>query len=66
MYFHIVHTKTFWRTASFRIQGVPINNLAPIKKWPLGMQGNLNWMPGYMYAQQTEVDQASELKFHDP
>ena len=36
----------FLRTPSFRIQGVTINNLAPIKI-VLGVHGNLNWMPGY-------------------
>ena len=30
MHFHIAHTNSF-RTTSFRIQGVPMNNLAPIK-----------------------------------
>ena len=24
-----------------------MNNLAPMKSCPGGMQGNLNWMPGY-------------------
>ena len=24
-----------------------MNNLAPMKNCPGGMQGNLNWMPGY-------------------
>ena len=31
MHFHIAQTKLF-RTPSFRIQGVPMNNLAPMKK----------------------------------
>ena len=39
----------FFRTISFRILGVPMNNLAPMKKLSWGMQGNLNWMPGYMH-----------------
>ena len=38
----------FFRTPSFPIQGVPMNNLAPMKNCPGGgVQGNLNWMPGY-------------------
>ena len=45
MNFHIAHT-IFLRTHSFRIQGDPMNNLAPMKICP-GVQGNLNWMPGY-------------------
>ena len=31
MHFHIAHTRIVLRTPSFRIQGVPINNLAPMK-----------------------------------
>ena len=48
MHFHIAQTK-FFRTPSFRIQGVSMNNLAPMKNCPRGrgVQGNLNWMPGY-------------------
>ena len=34
-------------TTSFRIQGVPMNNLAPMKNCP-GVQGNLFWMQGYL------------------
>ena len=45
MHFHIDHTKCF-RTPSFRIQGDLMNNMAPMKNCP-GVQGNLNWMPGY-------------------
>ena len=41
--FHIAHTDVF-RTTSFRIQGVPINNLTPMNNRP-AVQGNLNWMP---------------------
>ena len=39
----------FFRTPSFPIQGVQMNNLAPMKNCPggRGVQGNLNWMPGY-------------------
>ena len=49
MQFHIAQTKIFLRTPSFPIQGVPMNNLAPMKNCPGGgVQGNLNWMPGYM------------------
>ena len=29
----------------FRIQGVPVNNFAPMRNCP-GVQGNLNCMPG--------------------
>ena len=53
MQFHIAQTKIFLRTPSFSIQGVPMNNLAPVKNCPGGggggggFQGNLNWMPGY-------------------
>ena len=47
MQFHIAQTKMFLRTPSFPIQGVPMNNLAPMKNCPGGVQGNLNWMPGY-------------------
>ena len=46
MHFHIAFTKFFLRITSFRIQWVPLNNLAPMLKCP-GVQGNLNWMPGY-------------------
>ena len=46
MHFHIAHAKMILRTTGFRIQGVPMNNLAPMKNCP-GVQGNLNWMPGY-------------------
>ena len=47
IHFHkAAHTKMFLRTPSFRIQEVPMNNLAPMKNCP-GVQGNLNWMPGY-------------------
>ena len=46
MQFHIAQTKIFLRTPSFPIQGVPMNNLAPMKNCPGGVQGNLNWMPG--------------------
>ena len=45
MHFHIAHTNFFLRTPSFRIQGVPMNDLAAIKNCPGGVQGNLNWMP---------------------
>ena len=48
MQFHIAQTKFFLRTPSFPIQGVPMNNLAPMKNCPGGVQGNLNWMPGYI------------------
>ena len=44
MYFHIAHTN-FFRTPSFCIQRVPMNNSAPFKNCP-GMQGDLNWMRG--------------------
>ena len=47
MRFHIAQTKIFLRTPSFRIQGVPMNNLAPMKNCPGGVQGNLNWTQGY-------------------
>ena len=47
MHFHIHHTIFVW-TISFRIQGVPINNLKPMKNCPgERMQGSLNWMLGY-------------------
>ena len=46
IHFHLAHTKSF-RTPLFRIQGVPINKLAPMKNCS-GVQGNLNWMPGYI------------------
>ena len=49
MQFHIAQTNFFLRTPSFPIQGVPMNNLAPMKNCPGGVQGNLNWMPGYMH-----------------
>ena len=48
MHFHIAHTKIFLRTPSFRIPGVPMNNLAPMINCP-GVQAYLNWMPGYQY-----------------
>ena len=54
MQFHIAQTKIFLRTPSFPIQGVPMNILAPMKNCPGGgggggVQGNLNWMPGYSH-----------------
>ena len=51
MQFHIAQTKLFLRTPSFPIQGVPMNILAPMKNCPGGggVQGNLNWMPGYIH-----------------
>ena len=55
MQFHIAQTKIFLRTPSFPIQGVPMNNLAPKKNCPGGVQGNLNWMPGYI-----QLDQSSK------
>ena len=48
MQFHIAQTKIFLRTPSLPIQGVPMNNLAPVKNCPGGVQGNLSWMPGYL------------------
>ena len=36
MQFHIAQTKILLRTPSFRIQGVPLNNLAPMKNCPEG------------------------------
>ena len=36
MHFHIAQTKIFLRTPLFRIQGVPMNNLAPMKNCPGG------------------------------
>ena len=51
MHFHIAQTEVFG-TPSFRIQGVPMNNLSPMQNCPSGLQGNLNWMPGYMCDQQ--------------
>ena len=44
MHFHIAHPN-FFRSTSFRIQGVPMNKLTPMKI-VLGVQGNLNWIPG--------------------
>ena len=33
-----------------------MNNLAPMKNRPGGgVQGKLNWMPGYIYIQQNQV-----------
>ena len=49
LHFHIAHTKFFLRTPSIRIQGVPMNNLVGMKNCPgVGVQGNLNWMLGYI------------------
>ena len=39
MQFHIAQTKNFLRTPSFPIQGVPMNNLAPMKNCPGGGGG---------------------------
>ena len=36
MQFHIAKTIFFFRTPSFPIQGVPMNNLAPMKNCPGG------------------------------
>ena len=41
-----------------------MNNLAPMKNCPGGMQGNLNWMPGYMEVCEnfsTRIDFTSNL-----
>ena len=62
MQYHIAQTKFFLRTPLLHIQGVPINNLAPLKNCPGGgVQGNLNWMPGYKPVSQcqphSDVDQ---------
>ena len=46
MHIHIAHT--IYRTPSFRIPGVRMNKLAPLKNCPGVVQGNLNWMPGYL------------------
>ena len=48
MHFHIAHTKFFLKKISFCIQVFPMNNLAPIKICPVGVQGNLIWMPVYI------------------
>ena len=37
-----------FRTILFHIQGVPTNNLTPMKNCPGGVQGNHNWMPGLL------------------
>ena len=39
MHFHIAHTKKFLRTTLFRIQEVPMNNLAPMRNCPGGGGG---------------------------
>ena len=36
MHFHIAHTNFFRTPLLFRIQGVPMNNLAPMKNCPGG------------------------------
>ena len=41
MHFHIDHT-IFFRTTLFGIQGVPMNNLAPMKNCPGGGGGGCN------------------------
>ena len=45
MHFHIPQT-SFFRKPSFRIQGVPMNDLVPVKNWPWGRKvtliGSLN------------------------
>ena len=41
MQFHIAQTKFFLRTPSFPIQGVPMNNLAPMKNCPGGCKVTL-------------------------
>ena len=38
-----------------------MNNLAPMKNCPGGLQGNLNWMPGYIDLCLT-LDQLHEKK----
>ena len=55
MQFHIAQTN-FLRTPSFSTQGVPMNNLAPIKNCPGGVPGNLNWMRGYMDVTKFPID----------
>ena len=61
MQFHIAQTKIFLRTPSFPIQKVPMNNLAPMKNCPGGgVQGNLNWMPGYWARKQGKRFQPSK------
>ena len=46
MHFHIAHTKRILRTTLFRIQEVPMNNLATMRNCPGGVQGRLNQTPG--------------------
>ena len=65
--FHIAHTKIFLRTTSFRIQGLTMNNLTLIKI-VLGVQGNLNWMPGYFsvisnWLKQFFTDEIDHIKY---
>ena len=66
MQFHIAQTKIFLRTPSFPNQGVPMNNLAPMKNCPGGVQGNLNWMLGYQFRLcQIKNHVQTAHKFHD-
>ena len=65
MQFHIAQTKIFLRTPSFPIQGVPMNNLAPMKNCPGGggVQGNLNWMPGYnIYGKSIRIQRVKNIQ----
>ena len=32
-----------------------MNNLAPMKNCPGGVQGNLNWMPGYRASENFDI-----------
>ena len=43
---HIAHTKLLLRTTLFSIQGVQMNNGAPMINCPK-VQDRLNWMPVY-------------------
>ena len=55
MHFLIAHTIFLVRITSFRIYGVSMNNLAPMKNCP-GEQGYLIWMPGYNFYLADKVD----------
>ena len=49
MQYHIAQTKIFLRTPLFPIQGGPNEQFGTHENCPGGVQGNLNWMLGYLF-----------------
>ena len=48
MHFNIAQTGLFLGNIVFRILGISVTKLAPIKNCPVGEQGRSNWIPGFI------------------